>query len=283
MKIRDRAGGPTGLGPAGGARPVSKVGKIGKAASAASVDATSSATSAAPVDQATFLGLTETELSPNVRAALSALLDEVRNLRDELDRTRKRISHLERVADEDAMLPIANRRAFVRELTRLISFSERYGSPGSVLYFDLNGMKQINDRFGHPAGDAALRHFATMLLNNVRDSDVVGRLGGDEFGVILAQADVAQAQDKANQLLSVIARSPLIWEGVDIQLSCAVGLHEFHGQQTADDALSQADASMYQAKRQHYAVKNGSEREADLFDEEDEEEEEARKESDAAS
>jgi diguanylate cyclase (GGDEF)-like protein len=257
MKIRDRAGGPTGVGPAGGARPVSKVARVAKSAAAASVDAASSATSAAPVDQATFLGLTETELSPNVRAALTALLDEVRSLRDELDRTRKRISHLERVADEDAMLPIANRRAFVRELTRLISFSERYGSPGSVLYFDLNGMKQINDRFGHPAGDAALRHFATLLVNNVRDSDVVGRLGGDEFGVILAQADVAQAQDKANQLLSVIGTSPLIWESHEIQLSCAVGLHEFHGQQSADDALSQADASMYQAKRKHYAVKNG--------------------------
>ncbi len=271
MKIRDRAGGPTGVGPAGGARPVSKVGKVAKAAAAAGVDAASSATSAAPVDQATFLGLSETELSPNVRAALTALLDEVRRLRDELDRTRKRITHLERVADEDAMLPIANRRAFVRELTRLISFSERYGSPGSVLYFDLNGMKQINDRFGHPAGDAALRHFATLLLNNVRDSDVVGRLGGDEFGVILAQADVAQAEEKANQLLSVINRSPLIWEGVDIQLSCAVGLHEFHGQQSADDALSQADASMYKAKRQHYAGKNGT----TLVDADDDEDEDA--------
>ncbi len=266
MKIRDRAGGPTGLGPAGGARPVSKVAKVQKAAAAESVAATDAATSAAPVDQTTFLGLSETELSPNVRAALTALLDEVRRLRDELDRTRKRITHLERVADEDAMLPIANRRAFVRELTRLISFSERYGSPGSVLYFDLNGMKQINDRFGHPAGDAALRHFATLLVNNVRDSDVVGRLGGDEFGIILAQADAPQAQDKANQLLSVISRSPLIWEGIEIELSCAVGLHEFHGQQSADDALSQADASMYQAKRKHYAVKNGTSAPDDALD-----------------
>lgn len=272
MKIRDRAGGPAGVGPAGGARPVSKVGKVAKAAAAASVDAAGSATAAAPVDQATFLGLSEAELSPNVRAALSALLDEVRHLRDELDRTRKRITHLERVADEDAMLPIANRRAFVRELTRLISFSERYGSPGSVLYFDLNGMKQINDRFGHPAGDAALRHFAMMLVNNVRDSDVVGRLGGDEFGVILAQADVAQAQDKANQLLSVIARSPLIWEGNDILLSCAVGLHEFHGQQSADDALSQADASMYQAKRKHYAKNGAAAPDGDLDEDEEVEE-----------
>lgn len=253
MKIRDRAGGVTGTTPLGGARQVAKVAKVGKAAAASGVAATSDVGQTAAVDQATFLGLTETELSPNVRAALTALLDEVRSLRDELDRTRKRIQHLERVADEDAMLPIANRRAFVRELTRIISFSERYGSPGSVLYFDLNGMKQINDRFGHAAGDAALRHFAQLLVNNVRDSDVVGRLGGDEFGVILAQADVAQAQEKAAQLIGVIARSPFFWDGNEITLSCAVGMHEFHGQQSADEALSQADASMYQAKRQHYA------------------------------
>lgn len=263
MKIRDRAGGPVGPGPVSGARPAARVGKVAKANAAASVDAAGATSANAPVDQATFLGLSETELSPNVRAALTALLEEVRRLRDELERTRKRITHLERVADEDAMLPIANRRAFVRELTRLISFSERYGSPGSVLYFDLNGMKQINDRYGHAAGDAALRHFAELLLQNVRDSDVVGRLGGDEFGVILAQADITQAQDKANDLLKVISTSPLVWEGTEIRISCAVGLHEFHGEQTADDALSQADASMYQAKRQHYAGSASAERRED--------------------
>ncbi|MBL8709623.1 MAG: GGDEF domain-containing protein [Rhodospirillaceae bacterium] len=241
------------------AKPVARAGSA-EAASAAS--ATSPASVAPPTDHASFLGLSQTELSPNVRAALQALLEEVGRLRQELDLTRRRISHLERVADEDAMLPIANRRAFVRELTRIISFSERYGSPGSVLYFDLNGMKQINDRFGHPAGDAALRHFAQILVEHVRDSDVVGRLGGDEFGVILAQADIAQAQEKAAQLIGVISREPLIWEGHQIQLSCSVGMHEFHGQQSADDALSKADASMYEAKREHYAGKNGDNEDA---------------------
>lgn len=269
MKIRDRAGGVSGVTPAGGARPVAKVARATKADATTGVAATGEVGHAAPVDQASFLGLTETELSPNVKAALSALLDEVRSLREELDRTRKRIQYLERVADEDAMLPIANRRAFVRELTRIISFSERYGSPGSVLYFDLNGMKQINDRHGHAAGDAALRHFAQLLVDNVRDCDVVGRLGGDEFGVILAQADVAQAQEKAAQLITQIARSPFIWEGNEITLSCAVGMHEFHGQQSADDALSQADASMYQAKRKHYEGRNGADSETAIDEEDD--------------
>ena len=253
MKVRDKV--VSGSGQVTGPRSVAKAGKASAAAAAAKVEA---ATLARPADQTSFLGLSETELSPNVRFALQTLLDEVAKLRDELDRTRKRIAHLERLADEDAMLPIANRRAFVRELTRLISFSERYGSPGSVLYFDLNGMKAINDKHGHPAGDAVLQHFATVLVNNVRDSDVVGRLGGDEFGVILAQADMAQAEEKAGLLLDIISKSPLTWEGHQIDLSCAVGIHQFRGEQSADDALSQADASMYKEKRRHYETKKAT-------------------------
>lgn len=250
MRVRERV--TPGVGTVVSARPVAKT---AKAKAAAAVDETSEAAHAEPVDHASFLGLTETELSPQVKAALQTLLDEVAHLRDELHRTRKRIAHLERLADEDAMLPIANRRAFVRELTRIMSYSERYGSPGSVLYFDLNGMKQINDGFGHAAGDALLQHFATLLVNNVRDSDVVGRLGGDEFGVILAQADRPQAEEKAGQLMDVIKETPMDWEGNSIALSCAVGIHQFSGEQSADDALSQADASMYREKKKHYDSK----------------------------
>ena len=248
MRVRNTP--PPNAARVGGPRPVAKT---GRAVAAASAIETASAVAPAQVDQATFLGLSETELSPNVRAALKALLDEVARLRQELDHTRKRIQHLERVADEDAMLPIANRRAFVRELSRVISYSERYGTPGSVLYFDLNGMKDINDRFGHPAGDEALRHFAQILLDNTRDSDTVGRLGGDEFGVILAQADEAQAREKAEALMSVVSATPVQWEGHRILLSCAVGLHQFTGKNSADEALSRADANMYDQKRKYYA------------------------------
>ncbi|HJT15087.1 MAG TPA: diguanylate cyclase, partial [Dongiaceae bacterium] len=160
MRIRDNL-------PPGSTARVATAKPVARARNAEAASATAATGTTAQPDQATFLGLNETELSPNVRAALVALLDEVSRLRQELDLTRKRISHLERMADEDSMLPIANRRAFVRELTRLISYSERYGTAGSVLYFDLNGMKEINDRFGHPAGDEALRHFARLLVANV--------------------------------------------------------------------------------------------------------------------
>jgi diguanylate cyclase (GGDEF)-like protein len=249
MRIRDNLP-PRSATRIAAAKPVSGV-RSAEATSAASATGTSS-----QADQATFLGLSETELSPNVRAALQALLEEVGRLRQELELTRKRISHLERMADEDSMLPIANRRAFVRELTRLMSYSERYGTAGSVLYFDLNGMKEVNDRFGHPAGDEVLRHFARLLVANVRDSDVVGRLGGDEFGVILAQADETQARDKAASLVELVNAQPVVWQGETLQLSCAVGIHQFSAKQDADEALSKADADMYDEKRRYYAELN---------------------------
>jgi len=248
MKVRSRT--TSGTGRATGARQASGVNKSTMTNGAVKVaEAVAAAT---PADQVAFLGLSEGELSVNVRLALQTLLEEVTHLRDELDQTRKRIAHLEQLADEDVMLPIANRRAFLRELTRMISYAERYGTAGSMLYFDINGMKAINDRFGHVAGDAVLQHFARVLIENVRDTDIVGRLGGDEFGVILTRTDEKQAQDKANSLVHVIEKTPFQWQGEKLSLSCSVGIHQFLGKQTAETALNAADADMYRLKRRFY-------------------------------
>src|SRR6185503_16894784 len=151
------------------------------------------AVEAAAGDSTAALGVPETAAAPELREALAQMAVERDRLRDELSKARSRIASLERLADEDSLTPVANRRAFVRQLTRMIAFTHRYGVPASVVYFDVNNMKQINDAHGHPAGDAALRHIANVLRENIRGSDIVGRLGGDEFGVILAQTDEAQA------------------------------------------------------------------------------------------
>jgi diguanylate cyclase (GGDEF)-like protein len=259
MKVRSRT--TSGAARSSGVRQAAAVNKAG--ATVGAVNVAEAAASTTPADRVAFLGLSEGELSPNVRLALQTLLDEVTHLRDELDHTRKRIAHLEQLADEDAMLPISNRRAFLRELTRMISYAERYGTPGSLLYFDINGMKAINDRFGHAAGDAALMQFARLLIENVRDTDVVGRLGGDEFGVILAQADEKQAQEKANNLVGVIAKTPFKWQGETLSLSCSVGIHQFLAKQSAETAINAADANMYRLKRRHYAKANTSDSASD--------------------
>ena len=228
----------TGIGAARPSGPVAKA------------QPQAAAQSARPVgDSATIMGIPRTELTPKVQQAINQLMLEVQNLREELRQAHKRITYLEQLADEDSLVPVANRRAFVRELTRMISFAERYDTPGSVLFFDVNNMKQINDRYGHGAGDAALKLVATVLREGLRASDVVGRLGGDEFGVILAQADQARAHAKALSLVRSIAARPLSLDGEAYSVAVAFGIHTFAGGEKVDDALEAADRAMYAHKR----------------------------------
>lgn len=204
-----------------------------------------------PVAALGIPGLSEEALGPELRQAVARLAAERDRLRDELGKARTRIASLERLADQDALTPVANRRAFVRQLSRMIAFANRYGVPASVVYFDVNNMKQINDAHGHPAGDAALRHIATVLQQNIRSSDVVGRLGGDEFGVILAQTDAEQAHSKAAALAEAIAAAPLRWGSATLPLSAAYGVHSFSGSDDAQRAIEAADRAMYEQKRTH--------------------------------
>jgi diguanylate cyclase (GGDEF)-like protein len=185
----------------------------------------------------------------DVRETLVRLEAEREAMRRELEDARARIALLERLADEDSLAPIANRRAFVRELSRMIAFTRRYGPPSSVIYFDVNGMKQINDTHGHPAGDAALRHVAEVLCANVRSSDIVGRLGGDEFGVILAQTSQEQATAKAAALAQAIGSTPLSWGTIKIKVTAAFGVYSFSGSDDAQIAIEAADKAMYRQKR----------------------------------
>jgi diguanylate cyclase (GGDEF)-like protein len=200
-------------------------------------------------DPVSLLGLPERELTPTVRAVLRRLIEEMAVLRQELGSTHSRLAELERLADEDALAPISNRRAFLRDLSRAIGYVERYDAACSLLYFDLNGLKSINDGFGHAAGDAALIHVAEVLLSHTRRSDVVGRLGGDEFGVLLARAEETIAHDKACRLAESVAGSEFRWEGTTIPISVAYGAHRLSPGEDPQMALSAADRAMYRHKR----------------------------------
>ena len=198
---------------------------------------------------ASILGIPEAEFTPRVRDAIIGLMGEVDNLRRELVQTRARLDEVEKAADQDQLLPLLNRRAFVRELTRYIAFAGRYNMPASLIYFDLNHFKQINDTHGHAGGDAALKHFAETLLSHVRDSDCVGRLGGDEFGVLLTYADQKTALRKADVLADALRASPTLWDGQAITVSFSYGAFELKAGDNADIAMARADEAMYAQKK----------------------------------
>jgi diguanylate cyclase (GGDEF)-like protein len=201
------------------------------------------------VAPASVLGIPEGEFTPRVRDAIMGLMSEVDSLRRELSQTRARLDEAEKTADQDQLLPLLNRRAFVRELTRYIAFSSRYNMPAALIYFDMNHLKRINDAHGHAAGDAALRHFAETLLSHVRDTDCVGRLGGDEFGVLLTHADQEQALKKADSLAEALRGTPTVWKGVEIPVSFSYGAFELKPGDNADLAMARADEAMYAQKK----------------------------------
>ncbi|WP_297696147.1 diguanylate cyclase [Phenylobacterium sp.] len=206
---------------------------------------------AAPAaDSTTFLGLGEADLTPVVQGALQALLIEIDDLRGEVARLKARLSEAEGLADRDGLTPLFNRRAFLREVGRIRAFSQRYGAPASLVYFDLDDLKSINDRFGHAAGDAALQAMADRLLRNVRDSDVVGRMGGDEFGVVLVQADQAVAEAKAAALARAVEREPLQFGDWSAPLHVSYGVRQLSPGLEPEALVAAADAAMYQRKRE---------------------------------
>jgi len=197
-------------------------------------------------DEARFLGIGEAELTPAVRAAIAALVIELDDLKSEIARLKALLTQAEAAADEDGLTSVKNRRGFLRDLRRISAFADRYGSPASLVYFDLDDFKQVNDRFGHAAGDAALKAVAGRLSAHVRESDVVGRLGGDEFAVVLAQADQATALAKAEALARAIEGEPV---PCGDSVTVSYGVRQIEPGQDCETLVAEADAAMFLMKR----------------------------------
>ena len=237
------------VGPIGTSK-VSRVRRTSSSSASKVTDAYSTSKLDPIDDQVSIMGIPEAELTPKVREAIMALMAEVAAMRRELDTNKKELANLAKLADRDSLLPVQNRRAFVRELTRSMARVERYGKPSSIVYIDVNDLKEINDNFGHVAGDEALKHVAQVLINNVREVDRIGRLGGDEFCVILDEADTSSAKEKADELAKAITDSQFIFNEKTLTIQVAVGVYTFNGTEDVSQALAEADKDMYANKRQ---------------------------------
>ncbi|MEL7028116.1 MAG: GGDEF domain-containing protein [Pseudomonadota bacterium] len=247
MKVGD-AKASTPLRTVGGASPARAANAYAKAAPPQ-----------APADAVSVMGIPEHEMTPKVRDAIMKLMEEVGRLRQDLSRTRERVGELEALADKDPLLHVYNRRAFVRELSRVLSFAERYDAAASLIYIDLDNFKEVNDTHGHAAGDAVLEHVAGLLAANVRESDAVGRLGGDEFGVILASAGGEAAERKAQSLADLVVATPVPWKDAEIPIAASFGAFSLKSGQSVTEALESADKAMYAKKRQRKEQSSGEE------------------------
>jgi len=209
--------------------------------------------SSVQMDSADIAGIPAVELTPRVRLAIAELMKEVATLRSELSQTRKRIGELEKLADSDPLLGILNRRAFVAELDRAIAVVARYQIPSSLLFIDLDGLKAINDKFGHAGGDKALEAVSTSLVSQLRQTDVLGRLGGDEIAVLLTHTSKPEALQKAALIRQKIAALEVMLGDQLIPMGVSIGVAEIGSEMTAELALEYADKQMYQQKASNAA------------------------------
>jgi diguanylate cyclase (GGDEF)-like protein len=176
------------------------------------------------------------------------LLSEVKRLRLEVVQLQQRVAVLDHLAHQDALIELPNRRGFMRQLERIIDRVSRYDDRAALLFVDLDGLKMINDTFGHQAGDEALIQVAEMLAEGVRKSDCVARIGGDEFAILLERADEATATETSERLVSRIASSEFCYDGMCLPLSVAIGIAIIQPNDRAESVIARADEAMYRQK-----------------------------------
>ncbi|MEX0839131.1 MAG: PleD family two-component system response regulator [Parvibaculum sp.] len=156
------------------------------------------------------------------------------------------------LAVTDGLTGLYNRRYMEGHLSTLVADSARSGKPVALLIFDIDYFKPVNDTYGHAAGDAVLKQFATRITHNVRGIDLTCRLGGEEFVVVMPDTDLAYAMMVAERLRQSIASQPftLNEEGQTLDITVSIGIAMTEGaQDTASKLLERADQGLYRAKR----------------------------------
>lgn len=158
---------------------------------------------------------------------------------------------LKEMATKDVLTGINNRRTFMLVGDELLAHTKRYNKPLSLLLFDIDFFKKINDEHGHLVGDQALKEVAHILRDNIRDSDSIARYGGEEFVVVLPETDIESAQTLANNLKNLVAKNVISLQESTESLRCtiSVGISCFSvNALTLQDIVKQADVALYQAK-----------------------------------
>jgi diguanylate cyclase (GGDEF)-like protein len=156
---------------------------------------------------------------------------------------------VKRQAVTDELTGLANRRSFRESLDTELQRAERFGSGLALIVADLDDFKNVNDRFGHQAGDEVLRSFADVLQGRIRGIDLAARLGGEEFAILLPETDAAGAEALAENLRLAVARLAIPVGSEEIRITSSFGVAAFPESNSADELMTAADLALYSAKR----------------------------------
>jgi diguanylate cyclase (GGDEF)-like protein len=192
------------------------------------------------------------KLDPALEAVLGKLARKdrvvIENALHEAERTEAQLRYL---ADHDPLTDLLNRRSFRAKLDRNVAFTARYGGQGAVMIIDIDGLKEVNDRLGHQPGDNLIRRVSGILRQRVRETDIVARLSGDEFAVLMPQTDTAGALQLGEDLRAQVAEGFPAGSELGVA-TISVGITMFGGKggAGAEAVLVAADQAMYRAKEE---------------------------------
>lgn len=195
------------------------------------------------------------ELFRAMAASSTWLLGQVDSTQQELERTRQQLTQVHRELDRvqtlagtDILTGLPNRRALETAISRELARARRVNASLCLALIDIDHFKRINDRFGHAVGDQALTHLARVLKPGIRETDVLGRFGGEEFVLVLPDTLMIGAEFMMSRLLRAVERAPLEVNGDRIELRFSAGLAQWQAQESAEQLIERADKAMYQAK-----------------------------------
>ncbi|HEY1720191.1 MAG TPA: GGDEF domain-containing protein [Magnetospirillaceae bacterium] len=194
-------------------------------------------------DIANVLGTSDGVIPPAVQARIAALMEEVERLRTELAQARRHEEMLRDLADHHPTLPVHHRRAFLRELTRLVAQAERSAMPGTLVYFHIAGIEALRDSDGPQAAEAALHKVIEILRSETDPADPIAYLDGGDFAVAWAMTVDPEAQSRAQRLADRLANMPFLWNGRRPEFAVQVSRTTFGAGEEADTLLRTTEAS----------------------------------------
>ena len=161
----------------------------------------------------------------------------------------KLFEKIQRQATTDGLTGLANHKTFYETLEKELWRTRRYGGQISLIMIDIDGLKRINDAYGHHAGDKVIREISKKIRSCIRQIDTAARYGGDEFAVILPNTSLADAVVAAERMVGSVSDSPLTWKKEQITLSISVGVGEYDAESSPEDITSRSDQALYMAKQ----------------------------------
>jgi diguanylate cyclase (GGDEF)-like protein len=171
----------------------------------------------------------------------------VQQMTHTLVESEQRFRHM---ATHDGLTQLANRNAILATLNESLEAAGRLGTGVCVAILDLDHFKRVNDTYGHAAGDEVLREAAKRLSSAIRESDAIGRYGGEEFLIVFRNMDEMIGRDRCEHVRLAVCRKPVVFQGEELAISCSIGMSGMRGSGTAADKLiANADEALYKAKK----------------------------------